>query len=163
MIVFKCEKFDLRSTECVPAILLDETRTTKIDQDTFASGTKNNVLVFDVAMDCVIVSMSTPQTKSRITMALTDPARMEETQGVCDLTEVTPDATRRKTMGVAFNQIKKIGRRWWFVELLFCSRRWQDKIVKMVVLEEIKEWAYIRVTFHGFPFCPGIVAGGIGF
>lgn len=41
-------KGDLRSTECIPAILFDQSRTSKVNKQTSASWAENHVLVLDV-------------------------------------------------------------------------------------------------------------------
>jgi hypothetical protein len=88
---------------------------------------------------------------------------MKETQGISNLAQVTPDVASRKAAWVAFDQVKKVGRRWWFIEKVLRSSRWQNEIVIVVVLEEIKERANIGVAFDRFAFYPGIIALCIGF
>jgi hypothetical protein len=91
---------------------------------------------------------------------LTNSSRMKETQGISDLAEVTPDVACWKTAGVVFDQVKKVGRRWLFIEKVLRGSRRQDEIVIVIILEEIKERANVGMAFDRLAFYPGVLCIG---
>lgn len=60
-------------------------------------------------------------------------------------------------MGIALHQIKEIGRWGRLVRNGFGSSRGKDKVVVVIILEEIYEGAYVRVPLNDLAFNPSIV------
>ena len=79
---------------------------------------------------------------------------MKETHGICDLTKIAPDRAWWKTMRITLDQVEKICRRRRFVWywLRCCGRK--NKIVIVIILEEIQQGADIWMSMHDCALYP---------
>ena len=57
-------------------------------------------------------------------------------------------------MWIGFHQIEEICGRWWLVRYDFWWGGWEYEVIVMIVLEEIEQWADVRMSIHDLSLDP---------